>query len=51
MLVDSEPVSTEEMLKKKVWFKAIKEEHKGIDRNKTWKLTELLKNKEAISVG
>ncbi|XP_050918789.1 uncharacterized mitochondrial protein AtMg00820-like [Lathyrus oleraceus] len=50
MLVDSEPVSTEEALKQKVWLKAVKEELYAIERNKTWKLTELPKNKKVINV-
>ncbi|XP_050919106.1 uncharacterized mitochondrial protein AtMg00820-like [Lathyrus oleraceus] len=50
MLVDSEPVSTEETLKKKVWLKAMKEEFEVIERNKTLELTELPKNKKFISV-
>lgn len=48
MLVDSEPVSTEEALKKKVWMKAMKEELDSIERNNTWKLTKLSKNKKGI---
>ena len=35
MLVDYEPVSTEETLKKKVWSKTMKEELEAIERNKT----------------
>ena len=35
ILVDSEPVSVEEALKKKVWLKAMKEELGAIERNKT----------------
>ncbi|XP_050878055.1 uncharacterized mitochondrial protein AtMg00820-like [Lathyrus oleraceus] len=50
MLVDSEPVSAEEALKKKVWLKTMKEELVAIERNKTWKLTKLPKDKKAISV-
>ena len=50
MLVDSEPISTEEALKQKLWLKAMKEELDAIERNKTWKLTELPKDKKAISV-
>src|SRR3954463_1547 len=50
MLVDSEPVSIEEALKKKVWLNAMKEELEAIERNKTWKLTELPKKKKAISI-
>lgn len=50
MLVDSELVNTEETLKKKVWLKAMKEELKIIERNTTWKLAELPKNKKAINV-
>ena len=50
MLVDSEPVSVEEALKKKVWLKVMKEELEAIKRNKTWELTKLSKVKKAISV-
>ncbi|KAK2372692.1 putative mitochondrial protein [Trifolium repens] len=50
MLVDSEPVSTEEALKQQVWLQAMKEELDAIKRNKTWKLSELPKGKKAISV-
>lgn len=50
MLVDYEPVNTEEALKQKVWLKAMNEEFDAIERNKTWKLTELSKNKKVISV-
>ena len=39
MVIDSEPVSTEDALKKKVWLKAMKEELEAIERNKTWKFT------------
>lgn len=35
MLVDSEPVSTEESLKKKVWLKVVNEKLEAIERNKT----------------
>lgn len=41
---------TEEVVKKKVWLKVVKEELKVIERNKTWKLTELTKNKKVIIV-
>jgi hypothetical protein len=50
MLVDSEPVGIEEALKKKVWLNAMKDELEAIERNKTWKLTELPKKKKAINV-
>ena len=50
MLVDSEPVSTEEALKKQVWLQAMKEELDAIERNKTWKLIELPKGKKAINI-
>ena len=50
MLVDSEPITTEEALKKKVWLKAMEEELEAIERNKTWELTELLKEKKTINV-
>jgi hypothetical protein len=50
MLVDSEPVGIEEALKKKVWLNALKEELEAIKKNKTWKLTKLLKENKAISV-
>ncbi|XP_058758940.1 uncharacterized protein LOC131632176 [Vicia villosa] len=49
-LVDSEPVGIEEALKKKVWLNATKEELEVIERNKTWELTELPKEKKTISV-
>lgn len=38
-MVDSEPVSINEALKKKVWLKDMTEELEAIDRNKTWELT------------
>ncbi|XP_050914974.1 sugar transporter ERD6-like 6 [Lathyrus oleraceus] len=50
MLVDSELVSTEEALEKKVWLKSMKEKLEAIQINKTWELTELPKNKKTISV-
>lgn len=49
-VVEYEPVSTEEALKKKPWMKATKEELETIERNKTWELVELSKSKKAISV-
>lgn len=50
ILVDSELVSTEEALKKKVWLKAMKEELEDIERKKTWEIAELPKNKKSISM-
>src|ERR1043165_5771682 len=50
MLVDSEPLGIEEALEKKVWLDVMKEELEAIKRNKTWELTELPKEKKAISV-
>ncbi|XP_050908473.1 uncharacterized protein LOC127122125 [Lathyrus oleraceus] len=50
MLVDSEPVSTKEALRKKMWLKAMKEELEAIERNRTWELTKLPKDKKSISV-
>ncbi|XP_050909720.1 uncharacterized mitochondrial protein AtMg00820-like [Lathyrus oleraceus] len=50
MLVDSEPISIEEALKKKVWLKIMNEELEAIEKNNTWELTQLPKNKKAISV-
>lgn len=38
-MVDSEPVSINEAIKKKVWVNAMKEDIKAIERNKTWELT------------
>jgi hypothetical protein len=48
--VDSEPVSTEEALKQKVWLKDMKEELDAIERNKIWNPTELPNNKKVINV-
>ncbi|XP_058726097.1 uncharacterized mitochondrial protein AtMg00820-like [Vicia villosa] len=50
MLVDSEPLGIEEVLKKKVWLNAMKEEIEAIERNKTWELIKLPKKKKAINV-
>lgn len=36
MIVDFEPVSINEALKKKVWVNTMKEELEAIERNKTW---------------
>lgn len=44
MMVDFEPVSTNEALKNKVWMNVIKEELEAIKRNKTWELTVLPQN-------
>lgn len=49
-MVDSEPISINEALKKKVWVNAMKEELKVIGRNKTWELVVLPHNKKTISV-
>ncbi|XP_050889175.1 uncharacterized mitochondrial protein AtMg00820-like [Lathyrus oleraceus] len=49
ILVGYEPVSTEEALKKRVWLKAMKEELEAIERNNTWKLAELPKDKKTIN--
>ncbi|XP_058783167.1 uncharacterized protein LOC131657826 [Vicia villosa] len=45
---DSEPVGIEEALKKKLWLNAMKEELEAIERNKTWELIKLPKEKKAI---
>ncbi|XP_050910033.1 uncharacterized mitochondrial protein AtMg00820-like [Lathyrus oleraceus] len=50
MLVESELVSIEEALKKKVWMEDMKEELEAIERNKTSELTELPNNKKSISL-
>ena len=50
MLVYDEPVSTEEVVKKKVWLKAMKEELETIERYKTWELTKFPKHKKSITV-
>ena len=50
MLVDFGPVSTEEALKKKVWLNVMEEKLEAVERNKTWDLTELPKEKKTINV-
>lgn len=49
-MVDSEPVSINEDLKKKVRVNAMKEELEAIERNNTWELIILPQNKKTISV-
>ncbi|XP_050878850.1 uncharacterized mitochondrial protein AtMg00820-like [Lathyrus oleraceus] len=49
-MVESDPVSVNDALKKNVWVNAIKEELEDIERNKTWELSVLSQNKKAINV-
>ena len=46
---DSEQIGIGEVLKKKVWLNAMKEELEASEENKTWKLTELPREKKTIS--
>lgn len=50
MMVEYEPASINEALKKKVWVNYMKEELEAIERNKTSELTTPSKNKKAINV-
>lgn len=49
-MMDSEPVSINDTLKKKVRVNAMREDLEAIERNKTWELTILPQNKKAINV-
>lgn len=49
MMMDFELDSINEALKKKLWLKGMKEELETIERNHTWELTMLPKDKKAIS--
>ncbi|XP_050919449.1 uncharacterized mitochondrial protein AtMg00820-like [Lathyrus oleraceus] len=49
-MVDSEPASINEALKKMVWVNSMKEEFEAIERKKTWELIVLSQNKETISM-
>ena len=50
LMVEAEPVSLEEALSHKQWKEAIIDELKSIEKNGTWKLVELPKEKKAIGV-
>ncbi|GAU36409.1 hypothetical protein TSUD_38770 [Trifolium subterraneum] len=50
LFVDSEPVSFEEAISSDVWKKAMMEEIEAIEKNNTWFLTDLPKNKHQIAV-
>lgn len=50
VMMDFEPISINDALKKNVWVNAMQEELEDIKRNKTWELTALPQNKKAISV-
>ncbi|PNX99967.1 retrotransposon-related protein [Trifolium pratense] len=50
LLADSEPIDFKMALKSKVWKKAMEEELKSIEKNKTWKLVNLPDKKKKIDV-
>ena len=50
LLAESEPLTVEEAMQNKKWIKAMNEELNSIEKNNTWELVELPKNKKAIGV-
>jgi len=50
LFADCEPVTLEEAAGDENWIKAMDEEIKAIEKNKTWELTELPANKKPIGV-
>lgn len=50
MIAESEPMGYLETLKEKEWKQTMIDELQSIEKNKTWTLTQLPKNKKAISV-
>ena len=46
----SDPTTFEEAVKKEEWRKAMKEEIKSIEKNETWELMDLPKEKKAIGL-
>ena len=50
LLAADEPVSVEEALEDKCWRKAMEAELESIEENRTWMLTDLPKNQQAIGL-
>ncbi|GAU12596.1 hypothetical protein TSUD_132060 [Trifolium subterraneum] len=50
MIADTEPLDVKSALKSKVWLKAIIDELKSIEKNKTWDMCKLPSDKRAIDV-
>ena len=50
LMTESEPVKIEEALCDPKWIYVMKEELKFIEKNKTWKLVNLLERKKPIGV-
>ncbi|XP_019465092.1 PREDICTED: uncharacterized protein LOC109363293 [Lupinus angustifolius] len=50
LLAEMEPVSFDQAIKEQCWIEAMKEEINSIEKNATWELTELPRNKKAILV-
>lgn len=50
VLDDENPISHLEVMERKVWKKATREELRSIEKNKTWELVLLPKKKKNISV-
>src|ERR1043165_7170816 len=47
---DFEQIGTEDALKKKAWLNSMKEELEASEGNKTWKFSEIPREKKAISI-
>lgn len=50
LLAKVEPVSFEQAITQRQWVEAMEDELRSIEKNDTWSLTNLPKNKKAISV-
>ena len=49
-LFSQDPIYFEDAIKEKKWINAMHEEMESIDKNETWELVDLPKNKECIGV-
>ena len=50
MFIDTEPMNFVEAKEQKEWIKSMNEEIYAIEKNNTWELTKLLKDKKAIGI-